>query len=119
MARVELPIAIRVFEDQDPVLAFALGLAVRLTVRLDDPDAAAVVAEAEVGAAFELVGNEVGVLDDAAVHIDDVERVVRPVRQEDGAEPVVRRGEELDTLLGGCADERSADQAAEQVARWL
>ena len=48
------------------------------------------VAEALVGAFFQLIGNEIGVLDHAAVHIDDVQRTFRSVEHVDGPEALVR-----------------------------
>ena len=83
----------------------------------DPPDAAAVVAEAQVGAVFQLVGHEVGVLDDAAVHIDDVQRTVGAELQVDRAEPFVGRGEELLAFVGGLADV-NVGPAGCMISRW-
>ena len=48
----------------------------------------------------QVLGHVGHVLDDAVVHVDDVERAVRGSREVDGTEPLVGRGQELRLVVG-------------------
>ena len=80
-------------------------------LRPDPPDPPAVVPAAEVDRAPRRFGHELGMLDQLAVHVDDVERPVGTVRQVDRPERRVGRRQELPALLGPPGDERHARPA--------
>ena len=48
----------------------------------------------------QVFGDESPVLDDAAVHVDEIQRPVRRIREEHGAKSLVGRREELRSLVG-------------------
>ena len=77
-------------------------------LRPDAPDPPAVVPAAEVDGPSGRLGHELGMLDQLAVHVDDVERPVRAVRQVDRPECRVGRCQELAALLDPAGDERHA-----------
>ena len=72
------------------------------------PDPAAIVPAAKVDRSARRLGHELGMLDQLAIHVDDIERPVRPSRQIDRPERWVRRGEELPSLLDAPGNERHA-----------
>src|SRR5207244_3374389 len=74
----------------------------------DAPDATAVLAEREVGALLELGRHELGMFNDGPVHVHHIECPVRSVRETDGSEPFVWRGQELYTVPHRLGDKRSA-----------
>ena len=61
--------------------------------------AAFVPAGAQVGAMAQLFGHPLGVLDDLAVHVDDVHGAIGPDFEIHGAGPLIARGEELVGML--------------------
>ena len=65
----------------------------------DPPDPPPVVPAAEVDAGAQVLGHELGMLDQLAVHVDDVEGPVRTGRQVDRPEGRVGRGQELPARL--------------------
>lgn len=98
-------------------------------------DAATIVAPGLVRAVFQFGGDPVGVFDDGAIHIDDVEGTVGAVGKIDGAEPFIASGEEftlgrlgegfegdaggvdliaVDEISGGIAGERVACETLRQ-----
>ena len=64
----------------------------------DAINAPAVVAGSQIRALAQLLGHPLGVLDDLAVHIDDVERAVGTDFQVHGRAPLVARSEEFDAF---------------------
>ena len=71
----------------------------------DPPDPPAIVPAAEVDGSPRRLGHELGMLDQLAVHVDDVECPVRTVRQVDRPEGRVGGRQELAALLGPARDE--------------
>ena len=89
----------------------------------DSPDPSAIVPAAEVDRAARRLRHELGMLDQLAVHVDDVERPVRTGRQVDRPECRIGRGQELPSLLDSPGDERHAGRfehaAVHQVCQRL
>ena len=52
-----------------------------------------------VGPLAQLLGHPLRVLDDGAIHVDDIQCAVRPDFQIDRAEPFIARGQEFDALV--------------------
>ena len=102
------------------VVAAEVGVPGRQSGGRHDPvDAAPVVALVEVEFRLHPVGDPLGVFDDAAVHVQDVQRSLRPHRQVDRSEQRVGRGEELHARPGprrlGRGARRVDDGAMDQV----
>src|SRR6267378_1432048 len=70
-------------------------------VRCDTINSASVVTTVQIEKSFDIIRQRPGVLDDFAIHVDDIERSIRRVCKLNRAKPGVSRGDKLDVFFAG------------------
>src|SRR5438445_8918932 len=94
-----------------------------VVLRHDPPDASSILAVEQVRTLFDLGRHEVRMLDDSAVHVDDIKRATWSMSQVDRPEPIIPRGQKFCALVSRFTTKARAvrhdNLAMDKIAGWL